>query len=131
MSTSDYTAEPDVLLPPENFAPGALRSSIVVPGNIVVYGFTVYSTKAAAQFINVFDANTVPADTAVPLFSLTIAANNSVGVAWASNGRRFKTGLVLCTSSTDATKTLGGADTFFDVQYQRLSDLYLPVSEAD
>ena len=128
---SDSTADAVVSSPPENFTPGVLKSSVIVPGNLTVYGFTVYSTKGSAQFINVFDANTLPADTAVPLFSLAVAANNSVGVFYGDNGRRFKTGLVLCNSSTDATKTLASADCFFDVQYQRLSDLYLPVSEAD
>lgn len=124
-------AEADVLIPPENFNRGVLLSSIVVPGNLVVYGWLVYSTKAAAQFVNVFDANTLPADASVPLFSWPLAANNGAAFSFPGNGRRFKTGLVLCNSSTDATKTLGSADCFFDVQYQRLSDLYFPVSEAD
>lgn len=102
---------------PLNFNVGALRSSIVVPGKIVVYGFTVYNTKAAAQFLNVFDASTLPADTAVPLFSKALAANDAVGFDWTPRGRQFQTGLVLCNSSTDATKTLGSADCFFDVQF--------------
>lgn len=130
MSTQ-LNAEPDVLLPPENFTPGRLLNSIVVPGNIVVYGWTVYSTKGASQFVNVFDANTLPADASVPLFSTPISANNLSAFSFPANGRRFKTGLVLCNSSTDATKTIGSADCFFDVQYQRLSDLYFPVHEAD
>src|SRR5690349_18106520 len=96
--------------PPESFNVGALRNAIVVPGNIVVYGFTVYSTKGSAQFVNCFDANTVPADAAVPLFSWPLTANNGVGFAFPGNGRRFKTGLVLCNSSTDATKTIGSVD---------------------
>jgi hypothetical protein len=109
------------VLPPENFNVGALRNAIVVPGNIVVSGFTVYSTNAAAQFLCVFDANTVPADGAVPLWSWPLAAHNGVGFGWPSNGRRFKTGLVLCNSSTDATKTIGSSDCFFDVQYNTVS----------
>ena len=38
------------------------------------------------------------------------------------NGREFESGLVICNSSTDATKTIGSADTFFDVQYDVISD---------
>lgn len=102
---------------PLNFSRGVLLSSIVVPGRIVVYGFTVYNTKASAQFLNVFDANTLPADTAVPLFSWALAANAGVGFGWQPNGRQFQTGLVLCNSSTDATKTIGSVDCFFDVQF--------------
>jgi hypothetical protein len=109
------------ILPSESFNVGSLRNAIVVPGNIVVAGWTVYSTKASSQFLNVFDANTVPADASVPLFSWPLAANNGVGFAFPGNGRRFKTGLVLCNSSTDATKTIGSADCFFDVQYNTVS----------
>ncbi len=102
---------------PLNFSEARLLNAIVVPGRIVVYGWTVYSTKGSAQYINVFDANTVPADTAVPLFSLPIAANNVSGAAFTPRGRQFQTGLVLCNSSTDAAKTIGSADCFFDVQF--------------
>ena len=107
---------------PVNFNRGVLRSSIVIPGHLVVYGFTVYSTKAAAQFLNVFDQATLPADTAVPLWSWPLTANNGVGFSWAPQGREFTQGLVLCNSSTDATKTIGSADCFFDVQYDLISD---------
>ncbi len=120
---NDYTAEIEVQNPPENFTPGRLLNSVVVPGNIVVYGFTVYSTKGSAQYVNIFDASLLPADTAVPILSWPVAANNGVGFAFPANGRRFKTGLVLCNSSTDATKTIGSADCLFDVQYERLSEL--------
>jgi len=102
---------------PLNFNQGALRNAIVVPGRIVVYGFTVYNTKASAQFVNVFDASALPADTAVPLFSLPVAANNVVALAFTPRGRQFQTGLVLCNSSTDATKTIGSVDCFFDAQF--------------
>jgi hypothetical protein len=102
---------------PLNYSTGALAASILVPGKIVVYGFTVYSTKGSAQYLNVFDANTVPADAAVPLFSFALAANSGVGFGFTPRGRQFQTGLVLCNSSTDTAKTLGSVDCFFDVQF--------------
>ncbi len=120
---NDYAAEIDVANPPDNYATGRLANSVVVPGNIVVYGFTAYSTKGSAQFFTFFDASTVPANASVPLFSWPVAANNGVAVSWSSNGRRFKTGLVICNSSTDAAVTIGSADCLFDVQYERLSEL--------
>ena len=107
---------------PTNLNFGVLRASVVLPGHLVVYGFTVYSTKASAQFVNVFDNATLPADTAVPFFSWPLGANNGVGFSWAPQGREFVSGLVLCNSSTDATKTIGSADCFFDVQYDLISD---------
>jgi hypothetical protein len=83
----------------------------------VVYGFTAYSTRASSQFFQVFDANTLPADAAVPLFSWSIAANSGVGFGFQPNGRQFQTGFVICNSSTDANKTIGSVDCFFDVQF--------------
>ena len=115
---------------PLNFNVGKLQSSIVVPGRIVVYGFTVYNTKASAQYLNVFDANTLPADGAVPLFSFQLAANSGVGFGWQPNGRQFQTGLVLCNSSTDATKTIGSADCFFDVQFDVYAEQNAPGTGA-
>ena len=119
MVTDDYPG-------PLNFSTGALANAVVVPGRIVVYGFTVYNTKAAAQFLNVFDASTVPADTAVPLFSFALPAHNGVGFGWQPNGRQFQTGLVLCNSSTDATKTIGSVDCFFDVQFDVYAEQNAP-----
>lgn len=107
---------------PTNFNRQVKLASIVLPGHLVVYGFTVYSTKGSAQFINVFDNATLPADTAVPLWSWNLAANTGVGVSYAPQGREFYAGLVLNNSSTDATKTIGSADCFFDVQYDLISD---------
>jgi len=107
---------------PTNFNRQVLVNSIVIPGDLLVYGFTVYSTRASAQFLNVFDQATLPANTAVPSWSWPLAANNGVGFSWAPNGRRFVSGLALCNSSTDATKTIGSADCFFDVQYDLIAD---------
>jgi hypothetical protein len=107
---------------PTNFNRQVLLASVVLPGDLLVYGCTVYSTNAAAQFVNFFDNSALPADGAVPLFSWPLAAHNGVGFSWAPNGRRFYAGLVLCNSSTDATKTIGAADCFFDVQYDLIAD---------
>jgi hypothetical protein len=115
---------------PLNFNVGGLRTNIVVPGRIVVYGFTVYNTKASAQFLNVFDANTLPADAAVPLFSFALPANSGVGFGFQPNGRQFQGGLVLCNSSTDATKTIGSADCFFDVQFDVYDEQNAPGTGA-
>jgi hypothetical protein len=124
------SAELDVQNPPDNFTPAQLLTNVVVPGNIVVYGFTVYNTKASAQFLCMFDGSTLPGDGAVPALSWPLAAHNGVGFQFGSNGRRFKNGVCLCNSSTDASKTIGSADCLFDVQYVRLTDLYVPAAEG-
>ena len=84
---------------PLNFNVGQLRNAIVVPGRLVVYGFTVTNTNASAQYVCVFDGSTLPGNGAVPLFSWPLAANNGVGFGWQPNGRQFQGGLVICNSS--------------------------------
>lgn len=94
---------------------GAVASSIVVkaaPG--LLFGFTVSSI--AAQFIQIFDASALPANTAVPTAVFPVAATNQVSVAW-NPPRSFRNGLVICNSSTQHTKTIGSADCIFDVQF--------------
>ena len=103
---------------PLNFNPRALRASVVVKTTQgKLYGLTVTSTNANAQFIQVFDAASLPADTSVPLFTLNVAANSPVGLYYGSVGRAFEQGIVICNSSTQGTKTIGSADCLFDVQY--------------
>ena len=102
---------------PLNFNVGALRASVVVPGRLVVYGFTVYNSNAAAQFLAVFDASAVPATGAVPLFFAALPAHSPIGFDWTPRGRQFQTGLVLANSSTDTSLTIGAADCLFDVQF--------------
>lgn len=124
MTVRDYCAGP------LNFNTGVLANSVLVPGRIVVYGVTVYSSKAAAQFIQFFDANTIPADGSVPLFAWNVAAHAGVGMGWQPNGRQFQTGLVICNSSTEATKTIASADTFFDVQFDVYAEQNAPGTGA-
>lgn len=103
---------------PLNGAPGRLASFIIPKTGISkLFGFTVYSSNAAAQFVLLFDATALPADTAVPLMAFPVAATANVAAYWGTAGRSFTHGIVLCNSSTAATKTIGAADCFFDVQY--------------
>lgn len=110
---SDYLDEAG----PLNYNHPVLANAVVVPGRIVVMGFTVYNSSSSSQYVNVFDANLTPADTSVPLFSLAVAANSPVSMAFTPGGRQFQTGLALNNSSTDSTKTIGSANCFFDVQF--------------
>lgn len=110
----------EALYVPTNFYRPSLTASIVVPGHIVVYGFTVYNSNAAAQYVLMFDANELPANGQVPIFAQNAATKQLSGVSWTPQGREFLEGFVLCNSSTDTTKTIGAADCFFDVQYDVL-----------
>lgn len=114
---------------PISDAPGKLSASYLATGYLRVYGFSVYSSLASQQWIHMFDASSLPADTAVPLFPFTIGANGQLGVYYGRMGRLFRRGLVLCTSTTETTKTLGAANCFFDVEYDAL--MTLPADLAD
>lgn len=96
----------------------ALEASRVVkaaPGK--VFTMTVYNNKGAAQFIQFFNSTTVPADTAVPVFCISVPTVASVTVQFSDYGRTFSTGIAVSNSTTAPTKTIGAADCFFDVQF--------------
>ena len=102
---------------PLNYVSRQLENSCVVKtGDGILYGLTVTNTKASAQFVLMFEGRTLPADTTVPIIAKSVPANDAVGFNWFP-GRAFSSGLILCNSSTNATKTIGSADCLFDVQY--------------
>lgn len=104
-------------LVPLNYSSARLQASAVVKtGPGILYGLTVTNTSVAAQYLLVFDANTVPADGAIPLFAKSIPANDAVGFSWLP-GRTFLVGIVVCNSSTNTSKTVGSANCFFDCQF--------------
>lgn len=82
-----------------------------------VYGITGYNSKTSAQFIQLHDASSVPSDTAVPVITFQVQASSPFSIDFGVYGRYFSTGIVICNSSTGATKTIGSADCWFDVQY--------------
>lgn len=101
---------------PNNFYSNVLGSSIVIPQAHFLYGFTVNNTNVSAQFILVFDLTGLPANGAAPAVSMTVPGASDKAVEWIRPRRMFE-GIVICNSSTAATKTIGAADCFFDVQY--------------
>jgi len=80
-----------------------------------LFGMTVMST--AAQYIQLFNATSAPADTTVPIISFDIAANTAKSIDFGEYGRYFSTGIVVTNSSTATTKTIGSTTCLFDAQY--------------
>lgn len=96
----------------------ALQSAfLVTSGPARLFGFMVYSNKAASQFIQLHDTPTSPASGAVPVAVFTVAATGNLPVAYPWPGRWFNRGIWIANSSTAATLTAGSADCYFDVQY--------------
>jgi hypothetical protein len=106
--------QPISTTPPKNTAQAALANSAVISAiPAVLVGLVVNNTKASAQFIQLHDAVSAPADTAVPLLCLTIAASSDRVIDLGIYGINFATGVYVCNSSTSATKTIGSADCQF------------------
>jgi hypothetical protein len=102
---------------PQTARTSALAASLVVkaaPGRL--RSIVGYST--AAQFIQVHNAATLPADAVVPLMTIPIAANAAFTIDFGVTGLPCSTGIVVCNSSTGPTKTIGSADTFITAVYQ-------------
>lgn len=103
---------------PKSANTNALSASLVAfTGQGRLLAITVSSTKGSGQFIQLFDATTLPADTAVPIISIDIATVVAKVITFDPYGRWMLRGCVVCNSSTQGTKTIGAADCLFDVQY--------------
>lgn len=105
------------VLPLNRFTPALAASLVVKASQGKLFGLSVTNTNAASQFVQVFDANTLPGNNAVPIISFLVAATSAGGLYFGSTGRAFEQGIVVCNSSTQATKTIGSADCLFDAQY--------------
>lgn len=102
---------------PRNGTSSALQAAHVgLAGSGHVFGFTVYNSNAADQFILVFDRSSIPGNGATPDLIFTVGAKDDLLITWIP-ARWFRSGCVLCNSSTDSTLTAGSADCLFDVQY--------------
>lgn len=104
---------------PTNATSTALEASRIIKasaGNL--WGVSGFNSKSSAQYIQLFNSATLPADASVPTIVIQVPASTPFSIVFNSvYGRAFSTGIVICNSSTLATKTIGSADCWFDAQY--------------
>jgi hypothetical protein len=73
--------------------------------------------SGSTQYIQIHNASSLPADTAVPIYVFKAPGGASFSLDLSPYGDYFSTGIVVCNSSTIATKTIGSADCWFIAQY--------------
>lgn len=106
----------DVLTAPTNATTTVLAASLVVKSAAgVLYGLQGYST--AAQFIQIYNATTLPANGVAPVITFPVEADKPFSIDFGKLGRAFATGIVVGNSSTGPTKTIGGSTIWVDAQF--------------
>lgn len=98
--------------------PGALAASRIIKAAAgKLFKLRMTNTNVAARFLQVFDSAGLPADATVPLISIPVGIGAYVDIDFGTYGRSFANGIVVCNSTTIATKTIGAADSLFDASF--------------
>lgn len=99
---------------PTRVATSALAASLVIKNAAgILYTVDVLNTNASAQYIQIHNTASLPADASVPVYVFRIPGATSGTIDFEPKGEHFNTGIVICNSSTADTKTIGAADCWF------------------
>lgn len=97
----------------------ALATSAVIKASSgTLHSLIGFNDSSSAQYIQLHDSATLPANTAVPKLVITVPTKANFSIDFGSFGMPFANGIVWCNSSTLATKTIGSADCFATAIYK-------------
>ena len=102
---------------PSNINTNAEAASITIKASAgTLYSLHGHNDAASAQYIQIHDASSLPADGAVPEYVIIVPADSNFTIEF-PQGLSLTTGIIACNSSTLATKTIGSADCWFHATY--------------
>jgi hypothetical protein len=118
--TSNETPDATSTYAPTNATTTVYATNLVAKASAgVLFCVTGYNSRASAQFIQLHNTASLPADTAVPVMTFLVSGQSNFSLDFGGKfGRFFSTGITICNSSTGPTKTSGAADCWFDAQYK-------------
>lgn len=80
-------------------------------------GVSMTNASASDVWLQVHDSASAPADTTVSPISVKAISGGECAIDFGQAGRAFTNGIYVCASTTQNTKTIGGANHLFDGQY--------------
>jgi hypothetical protein len=100
------------------YSSAALEASKIVKASKgILVGLAWTNTNGATRYLQVFDSATLPADATIPMMIFPLATGQTMVLTVPGVGIPFQNGIVVCNSSTMATKTIGAADSLFQILY--------------
>jgi hypothetical protein len=91
----------------------AYEASHVLKGSAGNLVYLSGYNSGGAQFVQIFNTATVPANATAPALVIAVAATSNFSLPLPYPGIPFTTGISISNSSTGETKTIGGADCYF------------------
>ena len=100
------------------YSAGAYEASRIAKAAAgTLYTLTGYNS-GPAQFIQIHDSATLPANGAAPVVIIPVPAQGGFSYDFAGYGLPLSNGIVITNSSTGPTKTIGSADCYFTLLYK-------------